>query len=88
MVERLVDPVREGPGGEEVLASVRAWLAAGMRVDPAAERLFIHPNTMRYRLKRFAELTGVDLGETEEAFRVWWALQRDLALSGSENDPD
>jgi hypothetical protein len=55
-----------------------------MRVDPAAERLFVHPNTVRYRLRRYEEITGAELAETEDAFRVWWVLQRDLAISGSQ----
>ena len=78
---QLIAPVLEQASGTEVLASVREWLMAGMRVDPAAERLFVHPNTVRYRLRRYEELTGADLGETEDAFRVWWALQRDHAFS-------
>lgn len=81
----LVAPVRSQAGGEDVIASVREWLAAGMRVDPAAERLFVHPNTVRYRLRRYEELTGAELAETEDAFRVWWVLQRDLAISGSQS---
>lgn len=76
LAERLVDPVAAMPGGAELLASVREWLCCGMRVDPAAERLFVHPNTVRYRLRRYEEVTGVDLRETEDAFRVWWALHR------------
>ena len=48
-----------------------------MRVEPAAERLFVHPNTVRYRLRRYEEMTGTDMSITEEAFRVWWALRRD-----------
>jgi DNA-binding PucR family transcriptional regulator len=77
LCERLVAPVMALPGGGEIVASVRAWLACGMRTDPAAERLFVHPNTVRYRLRRYEELTGVDLRETEDAFRVWWALHRE-----------
>lgn len=84
----LIEPVRDQAGGEEILVSVREWLAAGMRVDPAAERLFVHPNTVRYRLRRYQELTGAELAETEDAFRVWWALQRHLALAGSQSAAD
>jgi hypothetical protein len=86
LVELLVEPVRRASGGEDVLASVREWLAAGMRVEPAAARLFVHPNTVRYRLRRYAELTGAELSETEEALRVWWALQRDLAIAARAED--
>ena len=77
LVRDLIDPVRGQPSGEEILHTVDAWLAAGMRVEPAAERLFVHPNTVRYRLRRYEEMTGTDLSITEEAFRVWWALRRD-----------
>jgi PucR C-terminal helix-turn-helix domain len=76
----LVAPVRTQQAGDEILHTVDTWLAVGMRVEPAAERLFVHPNTVRYRLRRYEELTGTDLGITEEAFRVWWALQRDRGL--------
>ena len=48
-----------------------------MRVRQAAERLHVHENTMRYRLRRYAELTGADLTVTEELVGVWWALQRE-----------
>ncbi|MCB0875831.1 MAG: helix-turn-helix domain-containing protein [Solirubrobacterales bacterium] len=77
--EALIEPVREQAAGEEILHTVAAWMAAGMRVEPAAERLFIHPNTVRYRLRRYEELTGADLAVTDEAFRVWWAVNRDIA---------
>jgi hypothetical protein len=87
LVELMVEPVRRLPSGAEILATVREWLAAGMRVEPAAERLFIHPNTVRYRLHKYEDLVGIELGGTEDAFRVWWALQRELAVpSPSELD--
>ena len=77
--EALIEPVRAQAAGEEILHTVGTWMAAGMRVDPAAQRLFIHANTVRYRLRRYEELTGTDLSVTDEAFRVWWAIHRDQA---------
>ncbi len=77
--EALIEPVRAQAAGEEILHTVAAWMASGMRVEPAAQRLFIHANTVRYRLRRYEELTGTDLSVTDEAFRVWWAIHRDLA---------
>ena len=32
-----------------------------MHVERAAEQLFVHPNTLRYRIGRFEELTGANL---------------------------
>lgn len=84
LVERLVTPVGAAQGGAELLATVGEWLAAGRKVDPAAARLHVHANTVRYRLARYEELTGADLSETEDTFRVWWALQR--ARAGGPDD--
>jgi DNA-binding PucR family transcriptional regulator len=48
-----------------------------MRIDRAAEQLFVHPNTLRYRIGRFEEITGTNLRNPRTALEVWWALQRD-----------
>jgi DNA-binding PucR family transcriptional regulator len=39
--------------------------------------LFVHPNTIRYRIGRFEEITGANLRNPRSALEVWWALQRD-----------
>lgn len=43
-----------------LIETLDAYLAHGGALDPAARSLFIHPNTMRYRLRRIADLTGRD----------------------------
>lgn len=78
LLDRFVRPVRESSSGEELLASVRAYLECNLKIDPAAQRLHVHPNTLRYRLGRFEELTGAELAETEQTVGVWWALHRDV----------
>ncbi|WP_354700643.1 hypothetical protein DSM112329_00928 [Paraconexibacter sp. AEG42_29] len=67
---KYVDPLNA-----ETAQSVRVWLAAGLHVDRAAEQLFVHPNTLRYRLARFEELTGTSLKDPVTQFEAWWALQ-------------
>jgi hypothetical protein len=42
------------------LAAIRAFAAADLNVARAAERLHVHPNTVRYRLQRIADTTGHD----------------------------
>ena len=43
-----------------LLSTVDAYLAAGGALEPTARNLFVHPNTVRYRLHRVADLTGRD----------------------------
>ena len=39
---------------------MEAYLATGGALEPTARNLFVHPNTVRYRLHRIADLTGRD----------------------------
>ena len=34
----------------------------------------MHVNTLRYRLRRFSQLTGADLGDLDTLVEVSWAL--------------
>jgi hypothetical protein len=45
------------------------------RVDATAADLFVHPNTVRHRLRRFTELTDLELDTTFEAVAAWWAAR-------------
>ncbi|MFE2952466.1 helix-turn-helix domain-containing protein, partial [Embleya sp. NPDC059267] len=49
--------------GSEYSASVGAYLAAFGDTPAAARGLSVHPNTLRYRLRRARELFGVDLDD-------------------------
>ena len=40
------------------VATLRAWLEAQGDLADAAQRLGVHPNTVRYRLRRVADVTG------------------------------
>ncbi|MFJ6726387.1 PucR family transcriptional regulator [Streptomyces sp. NPDC091281] len=59
----------------EIAASVAAWFDARFEVSRAAQALKVHPNTLRYRLRRFSELTGVDLEDADACLGVWLQLR-------------
>jgi DNA-binding PucR family transcriptional regulator len=44
--------------GGELLETLDAFYAAGGVLESAARTLFVHPNTVRYRLRRISEVTG------------------------------
>jgi len=60
-----------------VLETVRAVLSSGGNLEASARAIFVHPNTVRYRLKRAAELTGQSVTDP----RGSWTLQVALALA-------
>ncbi|WP_148591525.1 CdaR family transcriptional regulator [Streptomyces sp. WAC01526] len=56
-------------------ASVVAWLDAAGNVGEAAQRLTVHPNTLKYRLRRAHELFGIDLGHPDVRLSCWLQLR-------------
>lgn len=71
----LVPVLAEGQFGDEVLQTVRAWLAHGGSIPKAAAALTVHVNTVRYRLRRFEELTGAELDDPDNLIGISWALE-------------
>jgi hypothetical protein len=77
---KYVAPLRESGGlGDELLATVRAYLDHGGRRDLVAADRHMHVNTVGYRISRFVELTGADLTDLPTLAELWW-LFTDLDL--------
>ncbi|BBZ08309.1 hypothetical protein MDOR_24780 [Mycolicibacterium doricum] len=49
-----------GDAGPALTETLDAYLDAGGAIEACARQLFVHPNTVRYRLKRIADFTGRD----------------------------
>jgi hypothetical protein len=56
-------------------ASVVAWLDAVGNVGEAAQRLTVHPNTLKYRLRRARELFGLALDDPDVRLSCWLQLR-------------
>ncbi|TYP88531.1 PucR family transcriptional regulator [Blastococcus xanthinilyticus] len=78
--EQVAAPLRSAGGG--VLETVRAVLSSGGNLEASARAIFVHPNTVRYRLRRAAELTGLSATDP----RGSWTLQVALALEALDSD--
>ncbi|WP_433662382.1 PucR family transcriptional regulator [Nocardia sp. CA-128927] len=74
---RILAPVFALPARERTsfLETLRAWFAAGGSTDTAAAALFCHRNTVRYRLRRLEELTGLRLTQPVEAAQLYLAAE-------------
>jgi DNA-binding PucR family transcriptional regulator len=71
--DRIVRPLLE-TGGGQLFETATAYLDAGSNLEAAARAIFVHVNTVRYRLRRITDVTGYDLGEPHDAFTVQIAL--------------
>jgi purine catabolism regulator len=64
------DTARKG----NLVATLRAYLETGEQ-QQAARRLRVHPNTLRYRLDRIREISGLDLEDPETRLNLSVALR-------------
>ncbi len=79
LTERVHRPLRRA--GNALLETAEAYLRNGRAIEATARELFVHANTVRYRLARIAELIGYDLGVPREA----WIVEVGLALGRIED---
>lgn len=59
---------------DPTLSTISAFIDSGGSLDMTARELNVHPNTVRYRLKRAAETTGWDATDPREAFVLRTAI--------------
>ncbi|HET7399891.1 MAG TPA: helix-turn-helix domain-containing protein [Intrasporangium sp.] len=62
------------PNHAPLLDTAHAYLEGGGSLEATARALFVHPNTVRYRLGRIAAVTGYDLSVPREAWTARIAL--------------
>lgn len=73
LLDRIWHPLSTGSGGA-LLDTAAAYLESGGGLEGTARLLFVHPNTVRYRLGRIAEVTGYQLTDPHDAHTVRVAL--------------
>ena len=61
-------------GSADLLQTLRAYLENGGSLEATAKSLFVHANTVRYRLRRIHELIGEDVTDPRVAFVVQTAI--------------
>ncbi len=72
LIETIYEPLRGG--GAALLDTVMTYLEQGNSLEATARLLFVHPNTVRYRLRRVSELTGITPGDGRGGFELWTAV--------------
>ena len=72
LVEEIYLPLSRGRGA--LVDTLAAYLDTGGSLEATGRRLFIHPNTVRYRLRQVADLTGLHPTNPRDGFTLQIAL--------------
>ncbi len=88
LVDRIHRPLARASHAP-LLQTATAYLETGGSLEASARALFVHPNTVRYRLGRISDVTGYDLTSPREAWtvRIALALGRLAATPAPATDP-
>ena len=75
--DTLLGPIEAGEGqyGGELMRSLEAFIENNGQWERAAQQLYCHRHTLRYRIRRIEELTGRDLGSARDRIEFWLALR-------------
>ncbi len=83
LIERVEAYDREH--SSDLIRTLRVFFAANANVSEAADRLYLHRNSLPYRLARVQELTGLDFLKDP---RARLALQLGLLATTERTDRD
>jgi DNA-binding PucR family transcriptional regulator len=72
LVETIYRPL--SANSPELLETLTSYLETGRSLESTARELFVHANTVRYRLKRISEIIGWDASGSREAFVLQVAM--------------
>jgi hypothetical protein len=72
LITRIYTPLQNH--STELLTTLWCYLDNGRSLEATARELFVHPNTVRYRLKRISEVIGWDATGAREALILQCAL--------------
>lgn len=71
LLKRLIDETNGSP----LLEALEVYLECGAKMQMAAEKLYLHRNTLRYRLKRVEKLLGINLEDDQTRFTYQLAIR-------------
>ena len=72
LVDKIYKPLADNSA--ELLETLVAYLECGRSLEATSKQLFVHANTVRYRLKKISEIIGWDATGAHEAFILQAAI--------------
>ena len=77
LAEQVLGPLLEydHQHGTALVRTLGYYLESGRNLEGSARAMFIHVNTLKYRLKRMQEIASLDLNSAEQRFNVHLAVK-------------
>ena len=72
LIQGIYEPLRDHP--LDLLGTVWTYFETGHSLEATARELFVHPNTVRYRLKKVIEVIDWDPGVPRDALTIHLAI--------------
>ncbi|QQO10564.1 PucR family transcriptional regulator [Breznakiella homolactica] len=70
----LFDKILDGIDSREILDTLIVYFECNKNIDETAARLYAHKNTIKYRLQRVHELTGLDVKDFNDSIKLYMAV--------------
>jgi purine catabolism regulator len=88
-VDRILAPVLtyDRDRATELVRSLAAFLRHNRSWQNAAAELYVHKQTLVYRMRRVEELTGRSLSHVDDVVELWLALRALALLGGDDGAP-
>lgn len=61
-------------GRDALVVALQVYFERGLNIEAAANDLFVHHNSLRYRLSKIEELLGINLGDPAAISSTYLAL--------------
>ena len=81
LIASIYEPLRDHP--LDLLGTVWTYVETGHSLEATARELFVHPNTVRYRLKKVSEVLDWDPGVARDALTLHLAI-----ILGAMSEPN
>lgn len=72
LVSSIYEPLRDHP--LDLLQTVWTYFETGASLEATAKELYVHPNTVRYRLKKIADVLDFDPADARDALTIHMAI--------------
>jgi len=75
--DTILGPIEESEPeySDDLMRSLEAYIEENGQWERAAQRVYCHRHTLRYRIRRIEELTGRSLSNARDRAEFWLALR-------------